>query len=300
MYLELTSPAEVSRTSPAQQREDNYLPLTALAETPIASSRSHGEMGAKVLALESEVAQLKKNIAEEIAAKEHIQTSLDEANRNWRSAELEASAKDVELGRVRERLESVNDRKDAELGRVRGRLAALNDRKEAELARASVREAVLQAAVNTLKEQNNNLVAEIRHQYMLTTHQHVQQLMPLMEDWKLQVETKIDEKYAKNEANNNSDSPRNECRARLRDFIAGHQEMIENLKKGNEKFEKQIADLKIKPATYLSDLTIDRFKSFIHERENIVTRLEEGNEGFKQKLDEMKKAKKAKKSKAKK
>ncbi|KAF9774991.1 hypothetical protein IL306_006936, partial [Fusarium sp. DS 682] len=321
MFLSLTAspkaPAETSRTRPVgdNNKSNNFLPLTAPVQVPTEISRALEELRAKVRALESEVKDLKTEVGKEIAMKEQIQISLDEANRNRHSAELEleASAKDAELGRVQKRLESINDqkdaelrlfrerldRKDAELGRLRGRLASVNDRKDAAMRRtqeilvyAHDREAILQNEVNTLKDQNNDLVAQLRHQYSLTTHHQVQQLQPLMKGWKTQVEAKIDEKYGKNNANdNNSAAPLNENHERLLALVEGYCRMIMNLQKGNEKFELQIADLKIKPASVLSDLTIERFEAFVREREKIVTQLEKENNEVKQKFYQIEKAK---------
>ncbi|KAH7239964.1 uncharacterized protein BKA55DRAFT_596604 [Fusarium redolens] len=284
MFLELTAPASpIVESSPTTPVKDNkFLVLTppapAMAEYSNASSvgadvdnteklimeqnakdAELNELRAKVQALESENEELKAEIRYEKAFKEHFSKSLDEANRNWHSAELEASAKGAELGRVRERLNSVQ------------------------------LQAAAQDELHALKEKNTALQAHVRLQFSLTTHQHVQQLKHMMHDWKTQVEQKIDEDFEKNKAKEHeSATPVDVNHERLKAMIEGHEKIIINLKKGNDKFVAQIKDLqKAENASFMADLTVERFEAFLYERKKMVTQLEEEKHEFEQKVNDI-------------
>ncbi|KAL5591237.1 hypothetical protein FOVSG1_010126 [Fusarium oxysporum f. sp. vasinfectum] len=211
-------------------------------------------MRAKVQALESENKELKAEVEYEKSCKEHLSTNLDEANRNWHSAELEAAAKDAELGRVRERLILVQLQADE------------------------------QEELHAVQEQTIELQARVRLQFYLTTHQHVQMLKHMMHDWKAQVEQKIDDDYEKNkEKENDSATPVSADYKRLKALIEGYEKIIVNLKKGNDKFIVQIKDLhEEENASLISDLTAERFEVFLYEREKMVAQLENEKRDFEQ------------------
>ncbi|KAI3578673.1 hypothetical protein IWW34DRAFT_805333 [Fusarium oxysporum f. sp. albedinis] len=276
MFLELTAPGSpVVESASTISSEDNKLlvltpPAPTFAETSNATSAG-ADVGntdkvfnqmiaqlntirAKVRALESENKELKAQVQYEKSFKEHFSKNLDEANRNWHSAELEAAAKDAELGRVRERLNLVQ------------------------------LQAAEQEELHAVKEQNIELQARVRLQFTLTTHQHVQMLKHMMHDWKAQVEQKIDDDFEKNKADQKeSASPIDADYERLKALIEGHEKIIANIKKGNDKFVTQIKDLREEEdASLISDLTAQRFEAFLYEREKMVAQLENEKRGFEQ------------------
>ncbi|KLO83445.1 Uncharacterized protein Y057_1094 [Fusarium fujikuroi] len=208
---------------------------------------AESESAAKVQALESENNEIKAQVEYEKSFKEHYSRSLDEANRNWHSAEFEAAAKEAELGRVRERLSLIE---------------------------AQVTE---QAELHAVKEQNTELQARYRYQFYLTTHHHVQTLKHMMHDWKAQVVQKIDEEYEKNKEKENDSAAAVDAEyERLKALIEGHDYIITNIKKGNEKFATLIKDLReSENPTLTSDLAADRFEAFLSEREKMVAQLEQ-------------------------
>ncbi|RBA22540.1 hypothetical protein FPRO05_00887 [Fusarium proliferatum] len=219
---------------------------------------AESESAAKVQALESENNEIKAQLENEKSFKEHYSRSLDEANRNWHSAEFEAAAKEAELGRVRERLSLVE---------------------------AQVTE---QAELHAVKEQNTELQARYRYQFYLTTHHHVQTLKHMMHDWKAQVVQKIDEEYEKNqEKENDSAAVVDDEYERLKALVEGHDYIITNIKKGNEKFATLIKDLReSEDPTLTSDLAADRFEAFLSEREKMVAQLEQEKEEFVEMVNE--------------
>ncbi|KAK7576885.1 hypothetical protein V3481_015446 [Fusarium oxysporum f. sp. vasinfectum] len=276
MFLELTAPGSpVAESASTISSEDNKLlvltaPAPTFAETSNATSSGAdvdntdkvfdqmiaqlNKMRAKVQALESENNELKAQVQYEKSFKEHFSKNLDEANRNWHSAELEAAAKDAELGRVRERLNLVQ------------------------------LQAAEQEELHAVKEQNIELQARVRLQFTLTTHQHVQMLKHMMHDWKAQVEQKIDDDFEKNKADQKeSAAPIDADYERLKALIEGHENIIANIKKGNDKFVTQIKDLREEEdASLISDLTAERFEAFLYEREKMVAQLEKEKGGFEQ------------------
>ncbi|KAH7154619.1 hypothetical protein DER46DRAFT_511901 [Fusarium sp. MPI-SDFR-AT-0072] len=276
MFLELTTPSSpIAESSPHSPVKDNkFLVLTPPTPTMAESSNAAyvgavidtnervslestaelNAMRAKVQALESENEELKVEIEYEKAFKEYFSKNLDEANRNWHSAELEASAKDAELGRARERLNLVQ------------------------------LQATEQDEIHDLKEKNIELQARVRLQFTLTTHQHVQMLKHMMHDWKAQVEQKIDDDFEKNKADQNkSAAPIDADYERLKALIEGHENIIANIKKGNDKFVIQIKDLREdENASLISELTAERFEAFLYERENMVAQLENEKRDFEQ------------------
>ncbi|EWG55863.1 hypothetical protein FVEG_13805 [Fusarium verticillioides 7600] len=199
------------------------------------------EAATKIQSLESENTELKAQVEHEKSIKEHYSDNLEEANNNWHSAQLEATAKDAELGRVRERLQLV----------------------EAQAAE--------QEQLHAVKEQNIELQARFRLQFILTTHQHVQTLKHMMHDWKMQVEQKIDDDYENNKLKeNDADAVLDAEYERLKALIEGHEYIIANIKKGNEKFVAQIKHLReADNVTLISDLTANRFEAFLNEREKM-------------------------------
>ncbi|QKD61158.2 uncharacterized protein FOBCDRAFT_244723 [Fusarium oxysporum Fo47] len=276
MFLELTAPGSpVAESASTISSEDNKLliltpPAPTFAESSNATSSGAdvdntdkvfdqmiaqlNKMCAKVQALESENNELKAQVHYEKSFKEHFSKNLDEANRNWHSAELEAAAKDAELGRVRERLNLVQ------------------------------LQAAEQEELHAVKEQNIELQARVRLQFTLTTHQHVQMLKHMMHDWKAQVEQKIDDDFEKNKAyQKESAAPIDADYERLKALIEGHEKIITNIKKGNDKFVTQIKDLREEEdASLISDLTAERFEVFLYEREKMVAQLENEKRGFEQ------------------
>ncbi|KAH7205742.1 hypothetical protein BKA60DRAFT_466368 [Fusarium oxysporum] len=174
MFLELSAPGSpIAESASTISSEDHKLlvltpPAPTFAETSNATSAGAdvgntdkvfnqmiaqlNTMRAKVWALESENKELKAQVQYEKSFKEHFSKNLDEANRNWHSAELEAAAKDAELGRVRKRLNLVQ------------------------------LQAAEQEELHAVKEQNIELQARVRLQFTLTTHQHVQMLKHMMHD----------------------------------------------------------------------------------------------------------------------
>ncbi|KAJ4035234.1 hypothetical protein NW756_008480 [Fusarium oxysporum] len=276
MFLELTAPSSpVAESASTISSENNKLlvltpPAPTFAETSNATSSGAdvdntdkvfdqmiaqlNKMRAKVQALESENNELKAQVQYEKSFKEHFSKNLDEANRNWHSAELEAAAKDAELGRVRERLNLVQ------------------------------LQAAEQEELHAAKEQNIELQARVRLQFTLTTHQHVQMLKHMMHDWKAQVEQKIDDDFEKNKADQiESAAPIDADYERLKALIEGHEKIIANIKKGNDKFVTQIKDLREEEDTSLiSDLTAERFEAFFYAREKMVAQLENEKRGFEQ------------------
>ncbi|KAF4497970.1 hypothetical protein FAGAP_5866 [Fusarium agapanthi] len=205
------------------------------------------EAATKVQALESVNSEFKAQVEYEKSFKEHYSQSLDEANRNWHAAEFNAAAKEAELGRVRERLTLV----------------------EAQAAE--------KAQIHAYKEHNIQLQAQFRVQFILTTHHHVQTIKHMMHDWKVQVEQKIDDDFEKNKEKeeNDSTSPLDAEYERLKSLIEGHDHIIANIKKGNEKFVSSIKNLREpENPTLISDLTADRFEAFLNEREKMVAQLE--------------------------
>ncbi|EGU88490.1 hypothetical protein FOXB_00980 [Fusarium oxysporum f. sp. conglutinans Fo5176] len=276
MFLELTAPGSpIAESASTISSEDNKLlvltpPAPTFAETSNATSAGAdvgntdkvfnqivaqlNTMRAKVRALESENKELKAQVQYEKSFKEHFSKNLDEANRNWHSAELEAAAKDAELGRVRERLNLVQ------------------------------LQAAEQEELHAVKEQNIELQARVRLQFTLTTHQHVQMLKHMMHDWKAQVEQKIDDDFEKNKADEKeSAAPIDADYERLKALIEGHEKIIANIKKGNDKFVTQIKDLREEEDTSLiSDLTAERFEAFFYAREKMVAQLENEKRGFEQ------------------
>ncbi|KAF5630057.1 hypothetical protein F52700_7415 [Fusarium sp. NRRL 52700] len=204
------------------------------------------EAAAKFQVLKSENKDVKAQVESEKSFKEHYSQSLDEANRNWHSAELEAAAKEAELGRVRERLTLVES------------------------------QAAEQAQLHAVKEQNIQLQSRFRIQFVLTTYHHVQGLKHMMHDWKAQVEQKIEEEYENNkEKENDTTTPIDAEYQRLKALIEGHEYIIANIKKGNEKFVTQIKTLRdLETPTLISDLTAERFEAFLNERETMVAKLE--------------------------
>ncbi|KAK2124409.1 hypothetical protein NOF04DRAFT_1191725 [Fusarium oxysporum II5] len=278
MFLELTAPGSpIAESASTISSEDNKLlvltpPAPTFAETSNATSAGAdvgntdkvfnqmitqlNTMRAKVRALESENKELKAQVQYEKSFKEHFSKNLDEANRNWHCAELEAAAKDAELGRVRERLNLVQ------------------------------LQAAEQEELHAVKEQNIELQARVRLQFTLTTHQHVQMLKHMMHDWKAQVEQKIDDDFEKNKADQKeSAAPIDADYERLKALIEGHEKIIANIKKGNDKFVTQIKDLREEEdASLISDLTAERFEAFFYEREKMVAQLENEKCGFEQKV----------------
>ncbi|KNB19805.1 hypothetical protein FOXG_17003 [Fusarium oxysporum f. sp. lycopersici 4287] len=276
MFLELTAPGSpIAESASTISSEDHKLlvltpPAPTFAETSNATSAGAdvgntdkvfnqmiaqlNTMRAKVRALESENKELKAQVQYEKSFKEHFSKNLDEANRNWHSTELEAAAKDAELGRVRERLNLVQ------------------------------LQAAEQEELHAVKEQNIELQARVRLQFTLTTHQHVQMLKHMMHDWKAQVEQKIDDDFVKNKADQKeSASPIDADYERLKALIEGHEKIIANIKKGNDKFVTQIKDLREEEnASLISDLTAERFEVFLYEREKMVAQLENEKRGFEQ------------------
>ncbi|KAJ4081751.1 hypothetical protein NW761_010296 [Fusarium oxysporum] len=276
MFLELTAPGcPIAESASTISSEDNKLlvltpPAPTFAETSNATSAGAdvgntdkvfnqivaqlNTMRAKVRALESENKELKAQVQYEKSFKEHFSKNLDEANRNWHSAELEAAAKDAELGRVRERLNLVQ------------------------------LQAAEQEELHAVKEQNIELQARVRLQFTLTTHQHVQMLKHMMHDWKAQVEQKIDDDFEKNKADEKeSAAPIDADYERLKALIEGHEKIIANIKKGNDKFVTQIKDLREEEdASLISDLTAERFEAFFYERKKMVAQLENEKRGFEQ------------------
>ncbi|SCO90157.1 uncharacterized protein FRV6_14285 [Fusarium oxysporum] len=263
MFLELTAPGSpIAESASTISSEDNKLlvftpPAPTFAETSNATSSGAdvgntdkvfdqmiaqlNTMRAKVQALESENKELKAQVQYEKSFKEHFLKNLEEANRNWHSAELEAAAKDAELGRVRERLNLVQ------------------------------LQAAEQEELHAAKEQNIELQARVRLQFTLTTHQHVQMLKHMMHDWKAQVEQKIDDDFEKNKPDQKeSAAPIDADYERLKALIEGHEKIIANIKKGNDKFVTQIKDLREEEdASLISDLTAERFEAFFYEREKM-------------------------------
>ncbi|KAF5574550.1 hypothetical protein FPCIR_13562 [Fusarium pseudocircinatum] len=210
------------------------------------------EAATKTQTLESKNNDLMAQVEHEKTVKEHYFTNLEEANNNWHSAQLEATAKDAELGRVRERLHLV----------------------EAQAAE--------QEQLHAVKEQNIEFQARFRLQFILTTHQHVQTLKHMMHDWKMQVEQKIDEEYENNKLKeNDADAALDAEYERLKALIEGHEYIITNIKKGNQKFVAQIKQLReAENVTLISDLTADRFEAFLNEREKMVAQLEQEKQEF--------------------
>ncbi|KAF5553673.1 hypothetical protein FMEXI_2322 [Fusarium mexicanum] len=199
----------------------------------------------KVQALELENSEFKAQVEYEKSFKEHYSDSLDEANRNWHNAEFNAAAKDAELGRVRERLTLVQA------------------------------QAAEQAQLHAVKEQNIQLHAQFRVQFILTTYHHVQVLKHMMHDWKVQVEQKIDEDYEKNKENESDATSLDAEYERLKSLIEGHDYIITNIKKGNEKFVASIKNFReLENPTPVAELTADRFQAFLYEREKMVAQLE--------------------------
>ncbi|KAF5708002.1 hypothetical protein FGLOB1_6646 [Fusarium globosum] len=219
---------------------------------------AESESAAKVQALESENNEIKVQVEYEKSVKEHYSRNLEEANRNWHSAEFEAAAKEAELGRVRERLSLVE---------------------------AQVTE---QAELHAVKEQNTELQARYRYQFYLTTHHHVQTLKHMMHDWKAQVVQKIDEEYEKNKEKENDSAAGVDAEyERLKALVEGHDYIITNIKKGNEKFATLIKDLReSENPTLTSDLAADRFEAFLSEREKMVAQLEQEKEEFVEMVNE--------------
>nr|RBR00316.1 hypothetical protein FVER53263_13805 [Fusarium verticillioides] len=220
-----------------------------------ANNNSHAaelKAATKIQSLESENTELKAQVEHEKSINEHYSGNLEEANNNWHSAQLEATAKDVELGRVRERLQLV----------------------EAQAAE--------QEQLHAVKEQNIELEARFRLQFILTTHQHVQTLKHMMHDWKMQVEQKIDDDYENNKLKeNDADAALDAEYERLKALIEGHEYIIANIKKGNEKFVAQIKHLReADNITLISDLTANRFEAFLNEREKMVAQLEREKQDF--------------------
>ncbi|KAH7195263.1 hypothetical protein DER44DRAFT_813981 [Fusarium oxysporum] len=276
MFLELTAPGSpIAESASTISSEDNKLlvltpPAPTFAETSNATSAGAdvgntdkvfnqmitqlNTMRAKVRAFESENKELKAQVQYEKSFKEHFSKNLDEANRNWHSAELKAAAKDAELGRVRERLNLVQ------------------------------LQAAEQEELHAVKEQNIELQARVRLQFTLTTHQHVQMLKHMMHDWKAQVEQRIDDDFEKNKADQKeSAAPIDADYERLKALIEGHEKIIANIKKGNDKFVTQIKDLREEEdASLISDLTAERFEAFLYEREKMVAQLENEKRGFEQ------------------
>ncbi|KAF5655129.1 hypothetical protein F25303_811 [Fusarium sp. NRRL 25303] len=211
---------------------------------------AESESAAKIQALESENNEIKAQVEYEKSFKEHYSQSLDEANRNWHSAEFEAAAKEAELGRVRERLSLVEA------------------------------QATEQEELHAVKEQNIELKARYRYQFLLTTHHHVNTLKHMMQDWKAQVVEKIEEEYEKNkEKENDSAAPVDAEYERLKALIEGHDYIITNIKKGNDKFATLIKDLReSENLTLTSDLAADRFSAFLMERAKVVDQLEQEKE----------------------
>ncbi|CVK94819.1 uncharacterized protein FMAN_13142 [Fusarium mangiferae] len=219
---------------------------------------AESEYAAKIQALESENNEIKAQVEYEKSFKEHYSQSLDEANRNWHSAEFEAAAKEAELGRVRERLSLVEA------------------------------QATEQEELHSVKEQNIELKARYRYQFLLTTHHHVQTLKHMMQDWKAQVAEKIEEEYEKNkEKENDSAAPVDAEYERLKALIEGHDYIITNIKKGNDKFATLINDLReSENPTLTSDLAADRFEAFLMERVKMVDQLEQEKQEFVEMVNE--------------
>ncbi|KAI1049517.1 hypothetical protein LB505_008104 [Fusarium chuoi] len=213
---------------------------------------AESESAAKIQALKSENNEIKAQVEYEKLFKEHYSKDLDDANRNWRSAELEAAAKEAELGKLRERLN----------------LVAV--------------QAVDQAELSAVKEQNMELQTRYRYQFLLTTHHHVQTLKHMMHDWKAQVAQKIEEEYEKNkEKENDAASSVDAEYERLKALIEGHDYIITNIKKGNDKFATLIKDLReSENPTLTSDLAADRFSAFLMERAKMVDQLEQEKQEF--------------------
>ncbi|KAF5965574.1 hypothetical protein FBULB1_12135 [Fusarium bulbicola] len=200
---------------------------------------------AKVQALELENSEFKAQVEYEKSFKEHYSNSLDEANRNWHNAEFNAAAKEAELGRVRERLTLVQA------------------------------QAAEQAQLHAVKEQNIQLHAQFRVKFILTTHHYVQVIKHMMHDWKVQVEQKIDEDYEKNKENESDATSLDAEYERLKSLIEGHDHMINNINKGNEKFVAAIKNAReLENPTHVTELTADRFQAFLYEREKMVAQLE--------------------------
>ncbi|KAF5599515.1 hypothetical protein FPANT_3349 [Fusarium pseudoanthophilum] len=207
-------------------------------ETNNNSRAAELEAATKIQSLELKSSDLEAQVEYEMSVKEHYSDNLKEANKNWHSAQLEATAKDAELGRVRERLQLV----------------------EAQAAE--------QEQLHTVREQNIELQARFRLQFMLTTHQHVQTLKHMMHDWKMQVQQKIDEEYQNNKLKaNDADGALDAEYERLKALIEGYEYIIVNINKGNEKFVAQIKHLReAENITLISDLTATRFEAFLNER----------------------------------
>ncbi|KAF5602871.1 uncharacterized protein FSUBG_7511 [Fusarium subglutinans] len=215
------------------------------------------EATTKIQVLESENSEFKAQVEYEKSFKQHYSDSLDEVNRNWHNAEFNAAAKNAELCRVRERLSLV----------------------EAEAAE--------QAQLHAVKEQNIQIHAQFRVQFILTTYHHVQVLKHMMHDWKAQVEQKIDEDYEKNKENESDATSLDAEYERLKSLIEGHDYIINNIKKGNEKFVDSIKDIReLENPTPVAELAADRFEAFLHEREKMVAQLESEKQEFVQTVND--------------
>jgi chromosome segregation ATPase len=216
------------------------------------------EATTKVQVLESENNDLKAQVELEKSSKEQLSNSLDEANRKSQSAEFEAASKEAELGRVRERLNLV----------------------EAQAAE--------QEQLHAAKEQNIELQAQIRVQFFVTTHQHIQTLKRVMHGWKFQVERKIEENYENNKLKeSDSDAEIDAEYERLNALIEGYEYIIANIKKGNGKIATQIKDRReAENPTLVTHLTADRFEAFLFEREKMVAQLEDGKQEFVQMVND--------------
>ncbi|KAF5985630.1 hypothetical protein FCOIX_1984 [Fusarium coicis] len=244
-------------------------------------------MRAKVQALESENTELKAQVEYEKSFKEHFSKNLDEANNNWHAAELEATTKVQVLESENNDLKAQVELEKSSKEQLSNSLDEANRKsqsaefeaasKEAELVRVRERlnlveaQAAEQEQLHAVKEQNIELQAQIRVQFFVTTHQHVQTLKRVMHGWKFQVEQKIEENYENNKLKeNDSDAEIDAEYERLNALVEGYEYIIANIKKGNGKINTQIKDRReAENPTLVTHLTADRFEAFLFEREKM-------------------------------
>ncbi|KAF5250341.1 hypothetical protein FANTH_4441 [Fusarium anthophilum] len=229
----------------------------------------------KVQGLESEINALKDQVENEKSSKEHLSKDLDEANRNLHSAELEAAKVQVLESENSEFKAQVEYEKSFKEYYSQSLDEANRNWHNAEF-NAAAKEAELgRAQLHAVKEQNIQLHAQFRVKFILTTHHYVQIIKHMMHDWKVQVEQKIDEDYKKNKENESDTTSLDAEYERLKSLIEGHDHMINNIKKGNEKFIAAIKNAReLENPTPVTELTADRFQAFLYEREKMVAQLE--------------------------
>ncbi|RGP81336.1 hypothetical protein FLONG3_480 [Fusarium longipes] len=125
-----------------------------------------------------------------------------------------------------------------------------------------------------LTQELDALKTQVRNRFFFQTHHHVQKIPHLVQDWKEEAANKFFENREKSGIARTVPLAEAEFDNYCTAMIQNRETMILNLKLGNVGFEKKIVELQAKPNELLSDLTIERFKTFTEARDKMIVNLE--------------------------